>query len=177
MRKWAACEESLSLILKLWTGVFREVRAKPQERNSLKMASPIQFFFSLALFHNVIPGVWVRWLFDVCLIHLRKFRTSLGRALGSLVSLWSWPCSGSGGWQPEQSLPANIILRCYSHTVQTWKYVQDSIAFYSSRYPQLFQTAAAPEGEVGTKSCSCQKGFSALCQQGAMGGDACGCRQ
>lgn len=56
--------------LKLSAGAIREVRAKPQEINSLKRASPIQiFFFSLALSHSVIPCVWLPWLFDVYLIH------------------------------------------------------------------------------------------------------------
>lgn len=135
------------------------------------------FFLAWLCLTMLIPCVWVEWLFGACLIHLRKFRISLDSAISSLVSLWSCLCSGQVGGSQKSHFQLISSCKYHSHTVQAWKYFQDSIAFYSSSYPQLFQTAAASEGEMGTKSHSCQEGFSALCQQGEMGGDACGGRQ
>lgn len=100
----------------------------PNHRREIPWKWHPQFnFFNLVLSHTLIPGVWVGVTFG-CVFNLSRgvCKTSLDRAFCRLVPLRSWPCCGSGRWQPKVSpnLYHPVILqcchsvcKCYSHTL------------------------------------------------------------
>lgn len=96
------------------------------------MTSQVQLFFNLALTQTLIwLGVTSGCVFNPSRV---IFRILLDRAPSRLVSLWSWPCWGSGRWQP--GVPSDLyhplilwwyhsVCKCYSYTLQILKNIEN----------------------------------------------------
>lgn len=139
-----SCLWRISLVLNYKTGVIREFRSKPQKRTSLRIPSQVQLFFSLALSQALIPGIWAGVTVGCVFNPSRgKFRTLLDRALSRLVSLWSWPCCGSGRWQPGPPSDLFILWFCDGSILSasvTAIHFKSSLKIFSGQcYVLLFQ--------------------------------------